>query len=111
MHLPVPSRFPNLVSRDLSRRVTDIPVSTKNGNSSPLSNRRVTNNQFPRPASLFMDTSAGNSDAGIIADGSGIVAQEPKSSRLKNMPSARGLRIVLTSGGVPFAGQPTVLAG
>src|SRR6266568_7345601 len=77
--------------------VHDDPVSTMNGNSSPLSNRIVTNSQPPRPASSFMITSAGNSDAGIIADGSGVVAQEQRSSRLKNMPNVRGSRVVLIS--------------
>src|SRR5258708_10713027 len=77
---------PSFDVKDLSKQVTVEPVSIKNGNSSPLSNRTVTNNQFPRPASLFMLTSGGNSEAGTMAEGCGRVSQAHNTSNGKAMP-------------------------
>jgi hypothetical protein len=56
-------------------------VFTRNGNSSPSSNRGVTNNKFPQPASLLMVTSVGSRERVEFS-----VAQEHRSSRLNNMP-------------------------
>src|SRR5581483_4699093 len=99
--LKVWRRLPSSGSSDLSKTVPDEPVSRKNGSSSPLSRRRVTKSQFPRPASGFMVISAGRTVAGVsVTEGwaggaARRVAQEPR-KRLIKTASAGKRRGLLT---------------
>src|SRR5882762_2328086 len=77
---PFPRGFPNSGWRELSRRVVGVPVSTISGSSWPDWSRKVRINQFPRPASGFIDTDGSSCERREFS-----VAQEQSKNSPRNV--------------------------